>query len=69
MCLISGRRWNVTSSGCSGAGCERGKTRSNISTERGSYCEDPMRRVTLSGSPLGVGGNDSGGRDKFWRVF
>ena len=39
--------------------------RSKSSTDRGSWREEPMRRVTRSGLLLGVGGNKRGGLDKF----
>ena len=61
MCRISGCGWYVTSRGCSGAGCERGRTRSKSSTVIGSCCDDPMMSVTFSGWPLGVGGSERGG--------
>lgn len=66
VCLISGKTWKVDSSGCSGAGCDFGRTRSKRSTAMGSYCADPIMRETLSGSLLGVGGSESGGFLTFW---
>ena len=43
--------------------------RSKRSTDRGSWREEPMRRVTRSGSPFGVGGNKRGGLDNFYKEF
>ena len=43
--------------------------RSKRSTDSGSWREEPMRRVTRSGSLLGVGGSERGGLDKFWGIL
>lgn len=67
----SSRGWKVTSSGCTGAGCEGGRMRSNSRIERGSCSGEPMRRVSFKGftSPeavLGVGGRYRGGLEGFY---
>ena len=66
VCAISGRGWYVASSGCTGAGCERGRTRSKSETASGSYSDEPMRSVTCSGSLSGVGGSERGGLEGFY---
>ena len=43
--------------------------RSKSSTDRGSWSEEPMKRVTRSGSPFGVGGSNKGGLDNFYKEF
>ena len=65
MCFISGKTWKVDSKGCSGAGCDFGRTRSNRSTVMGSYFAVPIMRETLRGSLLGVGGSEVGGFLRF----
>lgn len=65
VCFISGRTRKVDSSGCSGNGCDFGRTRSKRSTEMGSYFAVPIMRDTLRGLLLGVGGKESGGFLRF----
>lgn len=65
VCLISGRGWNEASRGCTGAGCDFGRTRSKRSRDIGSYLSAPIKSVTFNGSLLGVGGRDGGGLLRF----
>ncbi len=73
VCLISGSGWKDASSGCDGAGCDAGRTRSKRRACKGEWVNEPRIRETESGltnacvpfDTAGVGGRELGGFARF----